>query len=313
MVASPLYTVDSLVTALRNRYLNPNSQSLFQDSDVVALLDDEQRSTVIPIISSVREEFWVVNNDQVINGSASYTIPQRAAGAILRDVVFVDQSGNEIDLTQLSPAHIKATFPFGYQLPLYTFGYYWRNDQIVPYPQQAQNANGYTLRMKELRRPNTLTLTSNCGQITGIIGNVLTLGNIDPSWNTGTTFDIIQNFPQFTSIADGATITNVGGSSITLTTVPTGLAVGMYVCPAQTSCIPQIPYEMFPLLVECAICSMAASIGDSQGYTLHEKIKEKQRQDFIDLITPRSQLGNKRVVNKNNRNSWWNFGSPFRI
>lgn len=313
MVAAPGYTVDQLVIDLRNKYINPNSQSLFQDADVVNLLDYEQRSTIIPIISDVREEFWVVNDDQPINGSASYTIPQRAAGAMLRDCVFVDQAGNEIDLTQLSPAHIKATFPFGYQLPLYTFGYYWRNDQIVPYPQQAQNATGYTLRMKPLRRPNTLTLSTNCGQVTGISGNVISLGNVDPTWNTSTTFDIIQNYPQFVSIGDGLTITAVGGSSITLTTVPTGLTVGMWVCPANTSCIPQIPYDMFPLLVECAICSMCASIGDSQGYTIHEKIKERERQDFIDLVTPRSQLGNKRVVNKNNRNSWWNFGSPFRI
>lgn len=313
MVAAPGYTVDQLVTDLRNKYINPNSQSLFQNADVINLLDYEQRSAVIPIISSVREEFWVANQDQVINGSASYTIPQRAAGAILRDVVFVDQAGNEIDLTQLSPAHIKATFPFGYQLPLYTFGYYWRNDQIVPYPAQATNATGYTLRMKQLRRPNSLTSSTNCGQITGIAGNVISLNNVDPSWGTTTTFDIIQNFPQFTSISDGATVTAVGGSSITLTTVPTGIAVGMWVCPTLTSCIPQIPYEMFPLLVELAICSMCASIGDSQGYTLHEKIVQKERQDFIDLITPRSQLGNKRIVNKNNRNSWWNFGSPFRI
>lgn len=310
-MVAPDYTVDQLVTDLRNKYINPNSQSLFQLNDVIGLMDYEQRSTIIPIISSVREEFWVVNDDQPITGAVSYTIPQRAAGAILRDVVFVDTEGNEIDIQQLSPAHIKATFPFGYQLPLYTFGYYWQNDQIVPYPQQAQNATGYTLRMKQLRRPNSLISSTSCGQVTNIAGSVITLSYVDPAWTTATTFDIIQNFPQFTSISDGTTITAVGGSSVTLTTVPDGLAEGMWFCTEGTSCIPQIPYEMFPLLVESSICSMCASIGDSQGFGIHEKILEKQRTDFTNLITPRSQLGSKKIVNRNSPYQWGVFGSPF--
>lgn len=312
MVAAPGYTVDSLVTKLRNRYINPNSQSLFQDADVVSLFDDALRDTMIPVITSVREEFWVKTQDTPINGSTSYTIPSNAAGGILRDVVFVDTAGNEIDLQQLSPAHIKATFPFGYQLPLYTFGYYWQNDQIKPYPQQAINATGYTLRMKPIRRPNDLTLSTNCGQVTVISGNVITLSNVPTDWVSTTTFDIIQNAPQFTAIAEAATITGApAGSTITLTTVPSGLAVGMWVCPTTTSCIPQIPYEGFGLLIESAIVAMCNSLGDSQGAGLHEKSQAKMRQDFIDLITPRSQLGTKKIVNRNNPMSFWNFGSPF--
>jgi hypothetical protein len=312
VTAAPGYTVDQLVTKFQNRYLNPNSNALFQAADIISLMDDCLRETIIPVITSVREEFWVKTYDQPVTGASSYTIPSNAAGAVLRDVVFVDTAGNEIDLQQLSPAHIKATFPFGYQLPLYTFGYYWKNDQIVPYPQQTQNALGYTLRMKPIRRPNDLTSSANCGQITVIAGNVLTLTNVDPSWTATTTFDIIQNFPQFTSIVDGATITGTpSGSNITLTTVPAGLAVGMWVCPTTTSCIPQIPYEGFGLLIEDGICKMCASLGDSQGFGLHEKIRDKMRQDFIDLITPRSQLGTKKIVNRNNPMSFWNFGSPF--
>lgn len=274
-------------------------------------MDDCLRETIIPVITSVREEFWVSTYDQPVTGAASYSIPSNAAGAVLRDVVFVDTQGNEIDLQQLSPAHIKATFPFGYQLPLYTFGYYWKNDQIVPYPQQTQNATGYTLRMKPIRRPNDLTSINYCGQITNIAGNILTLSNVPADWSPSITFDIIQNFPQFTAIATGATISAIGGSSITLTTIPTGLAVGMWVCPTLTSCIPQIPYEGFGLLIEDAICKMAGSMGDSQGVGIHEKFRDKMRQDFIDLITPRAQLGTKKVVNRNNPMSFWNFGSPY--
>lgn len=314
MTAAPDYTVDQQVTLLRTKYLNPQSQSLFSDGDVISLLDDELRSTFIGCVNSVQEEYWIANFDQaIVSTSSSYTIPQRGAGGMLRDVVLVDGQGNEIEATRLSPVQIKSTFPFGLQLPLYTFGYYLRNDQIVLYPQQAVNATAYTLRMKYVRRPNNLTSKTNCGKILTIASNVLTLDNVDTTWTTSTTFDIIQNFPQFTSIADGVTITNVssGSNQITLTTVPTGLATGMYVCPTLMSCIPQIPYEGFGILINKAIMTMASSLGDSQGYQLAEKNYEESKANFMKMISPRVQGGRKIVVNRNYPSNYGMMGSGF--
>lgn len=311
--AAPDYTVDGLVASVRNKYINPNTQSLFQDTDIVSILDEEQRSVIIPIISSVREEFWVTYFDQAVSGATSYTIPQRAAGAILRDVVYVDTAGNEIDLQQLNPSQIKASFPYGRQLPLYTFGYFIRNDQVTPYPLQAQTATGYTIRMKELRRPNNLTLSTNCGQVTNIntLTGAITLSNIPTTWSTSTTFDVIQNFPQFTSILDGQPITGISTTTVTVAAIPTGLAVGMWFSPTLMTPISQIPYEMFPLLVQAAVITMADSIGDSQVSTLASKKFELMRKDFTDLITPRVQGGTKKIINRNAPANWGNIGAPF--
>lgn len=311
-VPAPDYTAEGLISSCRNKYVNPNTQSLFDDDNILAILDETQRSFIIPIISSVREEFWVTFNDQAVSGAASYTIPQRAAGAILRDIVYVDPAGNEIDLQTLNPSQIKASFPYGRQLPLYTFGYYMRDDQVVPYPANAQTATGYTLRMKELRRPNNLTLSTNCGQITSIASSpTITLSFVDPAWTTATTFDIIKNNPQFTSISDGQAISAVGSTTITLSSVPTGLAVGQWVAPTLMTPIPQIPYEMFPLLVQQAIVSMANSIGDSQASGLFAKERDLMRKDFTDLIAPRVQGGSKKVINRNAPSNWGNLGAPF--
>lgn len=313
MTAAPDYTTDGMVSDLRNDYLTPTAQNLFQDSDIIRHLDRAMRSKIIPLVNSVREEYWVNRFNQSVTGAASYTIPQRSSGAMLRDVVFVDTQGNIIELTRLSPAQIKSTFPYGYQLPLYTFGYYIQDDQIFLYPSQATNATGYTLRMTFLRRPNNLTAVSNCGKILTIASNVLTLDNLDTTWTTSTTFDIIQNFPQFNSISDGATITNINSltNQITLATVPTGLAVGMYVCPTLTSCIPQIPYETYDLLVAAASARIARSMGDSQGLQLAEKNWEEISADFKKLVDPRIQGGSKKIINRNYPYSWGQMGTPF--
>lgn len=313
MTAAPDYTVDNMVTDVRNDYITPTSQNLFLDTDVIRHLDKAMRTKIVPLINSVREEYWVTVFDQAVTGASSYTFPQRSSGAMLRDVVFVDSQGNEIELTRLSPVQIKSTFPFGYQLPLYTFGYYLQDDKVILYPQQAVNATAYTLRMKFLRRPNNLTSVTNCGKITAVASNVVMLDNIDSTWTTATTFDTIQNFPQFNSIQDGGSITsiNTGTSQITLTTAPTGLAVGMYLCPTLTSCIPQIPYEAYDLLIAAGAARLARGLGDSQGLQLAEKNYEDGAKDFIKLIDPRVQGGRKIVNNRNNPFNFGIMGTPF--
>lgn len=310
---SPEYLVDEMVADVRSEYITPNSQNLFQDSDIIKHLDKAMRSKIVPLVNSVREEYWVNLFNQPVTGATSYTLPQRSSGAMLRDIVFVDAQGNEIELTRLSPVQIKSTFPFGYQLPLYTFGYYLQDDQVFLYPQQAVNATAYTLRMKFLRRPNNLISVSECALITAVDGNSLTVDNIPDSWETSTTFDIIQNFPQFNAIDDGASIISLNRltSTIVLTDAPTTLAEGMYLCPALMSCIPQIPYECFDLLIAAGAARLARGIGDSQGLELANKNYEDISADFIKLVDPRVQGGRKIVNNRNNPFNFGIMGTPF--
>ncbi len=311
---SPEYTVDSMVDDVRSEYITPNSQNLFQDEDIIKHLDKAMRSKIIPLVNSVREEYWVNLFDQPVTGATSYTFPERSSGAMLRDIVFVDAQGNEIELTRLSPVQIKSTFPFGYQLPLYTFGYYLQDDQVFLYPQQAVNATAYTLRMKYLRRPNNLISVSECAVITDIsLAPIITVNNIPTTWDTDTLFDIIQNFPQFNSISDGQSITTISTltSQITLSSTPTGLSEGMYLCPTLMSCIPQIPYECYDLLIAAGAARLARGIGDSQGLELANKNYQDISADFVKLVDPRVQGGRKIVNNRNNPFNFGIMGTPF--
>jgi hypothetical protein len=308
---APDYTVDGLVTSVFTKYLVPNSQSTYQPADITLFLDEELRSYIIPFFERAQSGYWLTRFDQAITGAASYTIPKRSTYGTLYDVVFVDTNGNEIGLTDLSTVQIKGTFPFGFQLPLYTFGYYIEDDQVFLYPQQAINATQYTLRMRFYRRPNNLTLMANCAQITAISGSVVTVNAVPATWATTDTFDVIQNFPQFKSISDGLAITLISNLNITLASVPTGLAVGMWLCPTGMSCIPQIPYDAFPLLVQRGIIRAAESLGDTQSAQIAEKRLEKMEADVRVTIQPRVTKGEKKVVNRNQPYNWGILGTPF--
>lgn len=329
----PDYTVDgstlAMVNSVYRRILSPNSQNTIQPADIIAFLDEEMRTTIDPLILAAQEEFFVQNIDQpVIQNQYNYTIPKRAAFATWRDVVFVDNNNNELNMSMLSPEYLKVTYPAGGQPPLYVFGFILQNDQIILYPNTSGTPTQYRLRMKIKRRPNNLTETSNCGQITAIntSTHVVTLANVPSDWLATDTFDIIPNSPQFTSRQDDQTVSLISGNSLTFTSpgtnysvfpaaaypaLPVGLSVGDWVCPSQMSCIPQVPYDMFPLLVQRGVIKTLEALGDTQNLTIAERRYADMAADFARTVSPRIDGTPKKIVNRNTPGYWGSYGFPF--
>ena len=333
-MVSPDYTVDgstlAMVNSVYRRCLSPNSQNTLQPNDIIAFLDEEMRTTIIPLVLAAQEEFWVQNFDQpVIQNQYNYTIPERAAFATWRDVVFVDANNNELNMSQLSPEYIKVTYPAGGNPPLYVFGFILQNDQIILYPNTAGTPTQYRLRMKIKRRPNNLTSVDNCGQITAIntMTNEVRVANVDPTWTSSTLFDIIPNSPQFTSRQDNQTVSLISGNSLTFTSpginysvvpaapypaLPVGLSVGDWVCPANMSCIAQVPYDMFPLLIQRGVIKVLEAMGDTQNLTIAERRYADMAVDFARTVSPRIDGTPKKIVNRNTPPYWGSQGFPFQ-
>ena len=322
----PDYTVDgstlALVSSVYRGVLAPNAQNALVPEDIIAFLDQEMRTTIIPLVLAAQEEFWVTNYDQpVLQNVYNYTIPKRAAFATWRDVVFVDANNNEINMSMLSPEYLKLTYPAGGNPPLYVFGFILQNDQIILYPNTSGTPTQYRLRMKIKRRPNNLTQTLNCAQVTAINTgtNQVTVNAVPTGWLITDTFDLIPNSPQFTSLQDDATITAIVGNVITFTALPTNpqthaftLSVGDWICPSQMSCIPQVPYDMFPLLVQRGIIRTLEALGDTQNLTVAERRYQDMAVDFARTVSPRIDGTPKKIVNRNTPPYWGSYGFPFQ-
>lgn len=335
----PDYTTDgsvlALVSSVYRGCLAPNVQNALPSPDIIAFLDQEMRTTIAPLVLAAQEEFWVTNIDQpVVAGVHSYTIPKRAAFATWRDVVFLDNNKMEINMSMLSPEYLKLTYPAGGNPPLYVFGFILQNDQIILYPNTLPAPVQYRLRMKIKRRPNNLTSIANCAQITAIntSTNVVTVANPPVTWAASDTFDIIPNSPQFTSLRDDQTISNITGNAMTfsspgldpftgqaLSPLPTNpetgaftMKVGDWVCPSQMSCIPQVPYDMFPLLVQRGIIRTLEALGDTQNLTVAERRYADMAVDFARTVSPRIDGTPKKIVNRNTPPYWGSYGFPFQ-
>ncbi len=325
-ILQPDYTTDdtnrSLVDSVYRGCLSPNAQNLYQPADVIAFLDQEMRTTIVPLVLAAQEEFWVKNYDQpVLQNVFNYTIPKRAAFATWRDVVFVDNNNNEINMSMLSPEYLKLTYPAGGNPPLYVFGFILQNDQIILYPNTSGTPTQYRLRMKIKRRPNNLVSVDDCAQVVSINTgtNQVTVNAVPNGWATTDTFDIIPNSPQFTSLMDDATITSIVGNVITFTALPTNtqtgaftMAVGDWICPSQMACIPQVPYDMFPLLVQRGIIRVLEGLGDTQNLTVAERRYQDMAVDFARTVSPRIDGTPKKFVNRNTPPYWGSYGFPFQ-
>lgn len=298
--------VDQLAANVNLRCLNPISQNAFQLADIVTLMDRELSMSVVPILKAAQQDYFVYNVDRtIVNGTSAYTFPTRAIGNALRDVVLLDSSGNEVALNNLMREYIKVKSPFNFTPPIWSFGMYLTANEINLYNTLIQSYTSYKLRFITERRPGGLTLSSNCAQIQGISGNVISLSNVDSSWTTATAFDIINQLPPFQSIADDATITLINGLQITLTTVPTGLAAGQWLCPAMLSCIPQIPYDVFAILEEYTVSVVAEALDMSQLLASAKARIDAWETKMLKMVRPRVTGSPRIIVNQDNVGRGW--------
>lgn len=309
-IPSPYQTTDDLVLAVQRTTALPLSQQTLVAADILAFMDEEQKTTVSDLVHTVREEYWVKYDDvQIEFGVYEYDIPQRGLAGGLRDVVFVDASGNEIEVPLFAPEQIKTPAWFSYRPAYLSQGYFVKDAKLVLWPQNYNNAQ-YILRMKFERRPNTLTSTSNCAQITGVdtLTNEVTVTAVPSEWSSSTTFDIISNVPQFVSVGDDQTITGISNNVITFTSLPAGVSIGMWICPAGMTCIPQIPVEAYAWLISLGAKRVAQALQNSNLFNICTKDSVDKEGKVRSMLTPRIEGQPRKLVNRRNQGY---YGYPY--
>jgi len=304
LVNSPIQLVDDIVTNIIASTRLPISQVTFSPQNIIAFMQDEQQTTITALIKSVREDYWLTNYDQqIVTGVYSYKMPPRCAAGSIRDFVFVDTSGNEIQVAHLSPDQLKNPNYFAYRPAWQGQGIFLQNDTLNLWPTTFNNSS-YLLRQKYDRRPNALTSYSNCMQITATNpgSNTITFAG-SPPFSIGEYVDVIGVTGQFTSQGDSLLIDNVVGAVITLdssTPVTTSMTVGSWVCPAGLTCVPQMPAEAYPLLLARGMLRIAAALQNSNLFNVASKMCEDAAAKVTTMVTPRVASSPQKFVNKNN-------------
>jgi hypothetical protein len=298
-------TGNQLISDVQLTITMPNNQVLITDDRLLDFANDEMMSTVVPMIVSLNQEYFVrLDESQTTqNGVAEYDIPYRAIGRILRDLRIKDQNDNSWNCTQIYLEDAN-TLEYSSQ----SFAYYFKGDvfRAVPIPRD----NSFTWQKYYLLRPNSIIKTGDAGFITNISGNIVTVSVVPETFAAGVYVDFIKGRQGNSTITMDQLITNVAGNQITITDVPSTLAIGDWVSVAETSPVMQLPDECFSYLSDLTALRCLSSISDYEGAAKISDTLPAKRRAIEQLLAPRNQgeaikIINRRGLLRGNRNSLW--------
>lgn len=301
------YSVNSILTSVKQRAMSADNQNLLQDADIVRIASEELQGTILPFIESVKGEYYVtIQNQNFISGVTTYTLPQRATGTKLRDVCLVDQQGNEVLLNYINPEDIKSSWAYA----PYQFGFYPQDNTINLILGNLIGSGNYQfVRMFYFRRPNTLCATGamgNAGQVVSFNtgAQTVTVDFAPSTWSATTQFDIINSLPPFQSRGDQLAITNISGFVLTFSApLPATLAVGDWVSEANFSPIPQIPVECQRLLEVLTAARVLQYTGDP-AFTVMQAMAEAMKKDLWQILSPRIDGSPRKIPIRNRLWGW---------
>jgi hypothetical protein len=309
------YTTNGLVASIKRRITLPDAQNLYTADDLIAFMGDELSSTIIPLVHSVQQEYWVVRLDvPLVANQLNYTIPIRGVANGLRLLTLVDPNGNEVMLSMLRPENTANTYNWLSPYSTSTlYGFTMEDDHIVMFPKQFVVNPDRSLRFRFERQPSQLCATTDAAQIVSILGNVVTVDNVSTSWATTMLVDLIKGGPAFVSKGDDLVITNlnIGTSEITFANLPATAAKDDWIALAGTSPIPQIPYQMFPYLAQCVAIKALEGMADLEPYNVAVKQREQMKEDLLKLMQPRDMGNVQTIVNRGglfDAGQFWGWG-----
>ncbi len=309
------YTTTGIIASIKRRITLPDAQNLYTPTDLIAFMTDEMSSTIEPLVHSVQQEYWVNRQDvTLVQGQTNYTIPVRGIMNGLRLITLVDNAGNEIEFPLLRPEYTASAYSW---LSPYTTavlcGFIMEDDHIVVFPKTVVNNPTMSVRFRFERQPNQLCDVLDAGQITNVSGNIVTVNNIPSDWTTATVFDIIKGTPAFVSRGDDLTITSIDPVLLTITfaSLPSTVIEGDWVCLANTSPIPQIPFQLFPYLAQAVATKCLEGLADLEPLQSAQQKLGLMKEDALKVLQPRDVGNVQTVVNRSGlfeNGNFWGWG-----
>lgn len=326
--------VSELVQAVKERAAVPENNDRFVDSDYTEMLKEELDETVIPFMTSLVEEFFVVNqivelqddDDNDRFPALIIPIPKRAYARGIRDVQFLDTGSNRFNIPSISPED-KDLFTnqnsSNFSAP---YGYYFQNDAI-----RLLGANATvegSLEFSFYVRPPTLVdddnyyaPVSNISYSSGTTTFTMDISNITAStFPTGgaAIYDLFnKSTGAYVAIDLVGTVAGVGAAATFTTTTPIENEVTLYkntqtagfpvaapyeselvLVPQEENGFSPIPVEVDNLLVLAVASRILEAIGDTEGLGVTVGMIKKTQEKLANVYSKRNQGENHKIVNR---------------
>lgn len=284
------YTTTRLLARVRKRAGLPAWGEDGLDDELLERINDELRLYLAAVIEGAKTQLKQTTLDlAIVANQVRYAIPARAIGAGVKMLEGLNASGQRVFLVEMPDREFH-----GFR----TGDFYVEANEVVFF--RAPTIT--TLRVTYSRRLSDLVATTAVRAITAINTGTKTVTiAAAPSTFTGVTaLDLVKGTPHFDLYAMDAACAAVGSSATSIvfsSTLPTGLAVGDYVCLPGESPVVQAPLELHSLLAQQAAFSYLDDKGDERAGEA-ERRRNRLEADVLKLISERVQEG-RLLINRN--------------
>jgi hypothetical protein len=285
------YTSQALIERVKLKAFTSTSTSL-SDQQILDLANDSLRSYVVPILKTLREEFLVTADDDVLTSDSDgrVTVPSSVASTLR--LVSWDNAGILTPLVRIEPEMsfqylaMGGNLPMGYELRGYTL-------QLLP------KVPNIALHLSYMARPPQMVLTSQAALVDGGIGPSFILDTVPLEWQetTPTEIDLISGESPFSVLATyGVVALNVNTHALQIDTTTPTLSGGEYVSDVGTSPFAMIPIELYPLLEVDVVATLFQALGDPRLNGILSRKKELENL-IKRTLAPRTTGSARPIVN----------------
>lgn len=295
-MALPQYDMTELIANIKRRCTVPTSQLTYTEPDFAKIANDEMQDTVIPLIMSTREEYFVDYLDVQLPASGVIPFPTDSIGVKLRSVVYVQSPIGPVmfNLPRIDLDVVACNSGMAFTT---IAGFYIQGNDIIIYPQNSLPTNT-TIRLYFYKRRLVLTAPEEYGQIVAVDSgtNTVQLTQVPSDWGTGTLLNAVSSEPNFATTASLITVVSVSSPSIVVDSVE-GLSVNDYVSGLGYSAIPQIPLETHAYLAQCSAVKCLEGVGDRAGMEAAQAKADGMKAGVFTMTSQRVDGSVKKIVN----------------
>lgn len=210
MAVTPWMTSTDIIESIKRKISFPISQNTFTEADILRFANEEMMISQVPSVMEFHEEYFVTYSDTTLEQNVNrYPIPDRAIGMKLRDIFYVDQSGNLFEMTRVS-SEDRAFYQRNIAANEQIYKFYMEGNDVVLANTLITSPTG-SLRFVFFLRPNQLVPNDRAAIITNFVETITV---VNASVVAGGTVTIDGQV--FTAVS-GSPSTNefqIGGSSI---------------------------------------------------------------------------------------------------
>lgn len=298
---------EKLIASVKRRASIPDAQSLITDNEILEFANEEMALNLIPLIYSKHQDYYLVRETiALVSGQIRYDIPYRSIGNKIREVAYMDTSGNLSEMNRINTDMVASRGTYGDNGSTYQSSFYIEGEEIVLDTSEDSFTGTGSLVVFYNLRPNVLVESENVAKITAISSDgtntTLTLSSMPATFEEFAEVDFIGKRSPHKII----TFDNILGTVVAVdktvvladSTIPAKLQIGDTISISGETNLVNSPSDLHPLLAQMVAARVLESIGDSEGLGAADK-KIKKMEDNADLLLANRVTGSSiKAVNR---------------